>query len=141
VEVWALQTARTDYGWAVDHQLYNPTNGWALRFSPAQISLERTLDGQFAPIQTQIPLEKDTYQHVVATFDGTTGVLYVDGNPVQTRPSSPSLKPMTSSSWMAGAQNCGCKSSNFIGSLDELAVYDRALGPERVLSHYRASGR
>ena len=33
------------------------------------------------------------------------------------------------------------RSADHIGSLDELAIYDKPLDPARVLAHYQAAGR
>lgn len=141
VEVWALETTPNDFGWAVDHQVYGAgRNGWGLRFAKTLLSFERWADNNLTSVQSPSPLVNGKYQHIVATFDGTVAVLYVDGTLAQTSPSSTLMHPMTTG-WSAGSQNCGCATANFTGSLDELAVYDRALPATRVLAHYRASGR
>ncbi len=141
LEVWAMQTATTDFGWAVDHQVYGAgRNSWGLRFSPGGIGLDRYADNMLSNVSGPLPLTLNTYQHVVTAYDGTMVTIYVDGKAVQTGTSTNMMHPM-SGGWAAGSQNCGCSSSNFIGSLDELAVYDKALPAARVLAHYHASGR
>lgn len=145
VEIWALQTKADDapnpFGWAVDHQAYGPgRNGWALRFGNSVLSFERWADNNISSVQSPSPLAEGKYQHIVATFDGTLAVLYVDSAQVRTETSPIVMHPMTTS-WSAGAQNCGCGTANFNGTLDELAIYDKALTPARILAHYRASGR
>ncbi|MDB4933553.1 MAG: Autotransporter adhesin [Labilithrix sp.] len=140
VEVWARQTTRNQFGWAVDHQVYGNRNGWSLRFGDKVIGFERWVDNEVSGVTWPNALQVDTYQHIVGTFDGAVAVLYVDGKEAQRAPSSLAMKPMKTS-WSAGSQNCACGSSDFIGSLDELAVYDHVLSAARVLAHYHASGR
>jgi hypothetical protein len=139
VEVWARQTTANQFGWAVDHQVYGNRNGWSLRFGDV-IAFERWLDNNVSGVAVPTKLAIDTYQHIVATFDGAIAVLYIDGKEMRSAPSALVMKPMTTS-WSAGSQNCACGSSDFTGSLDELAVYDHVLSAARVLAHYRASGR
>ncbi|HVH41584.1 MAG TPA: LamG domain-containing protein [Labilithrix sp.] len=141
VEVWVLQTATPGLGWAIDHQIYGSNrNGWGLLFNDTQIGFERWRDDTHTGVSTGLTLTKGTYQHVVVTFDGSRNVLYVDGVAAGERIEAVSMVPMTSS-WTAGAQNCGCAPDNFIGSLDELAIYDKALPAGRVLAHFHAAGR
>lgn len=81
------------------------------------------------------------WHHVVAT-QGPGGMrLYVDGierasNPTTTGASYTGF-------WRAGGDRCwsGTTSSYFAGSLDEVAVYPKALSAQAVGRHYTASGR
>lgn len=43
--------------------------------------------------------------------------------------------------WSVGGQNCDCPSNAFRGAIDEVALYDKALDPERIVAHVRAAGR
>jgi hypothetical protein len=68
--------------------------------------------------------------------------LYLDGADVTNTSSIPELVPAmvdTSTDLFIGrASNA---TAGFPGTLDEVAIYARALDAEEVLSHYRASGR
>jgi hypothetical protein len=141
IEVWALQRTPNMFGWAVDHQVYGAgRNGWALRFSDKLLAFERWADNNETGVGSPIPLMNGKYQHIVAAYDGTDAMLYVDGSMAQSSPSPTAMHPMTTT-WAAGSQNCTCGTANFAGTLDELAIYDKALPAARVLAHYRASGR
>jgi hypothetical protein len=76
------------------------------------------------------------FTHVVATYDSVTMRLYVNGAIAQ---SGNSDLPLTNieASFEAGQFVVAC----FMGVLDELAVYDKALGNERVTAHYQAGLR
>jgi hypothetical protein len=71
-----------------------------------------------------------SWVHVVATYDGTTGELYVDGAAAQ------------ASTSVGGVQASGVHMlwGNLMqGVLDEIAVYDHALSGTRVAAHYQAA--
>jgi hypothetical protein len=84
------------------------------------------------------PAVKDRWQHVVATYDGTTMRLYVDG---QLRASAASVHPNPLYFvWFI----IGAKENEWLfygGGIDEAAVYMHALSPQRVAAHYEIGSR
>ena len=75
------------------------------------------------------------WDHLVATWDSVTDValLYINGRPVAS--GAVSAAPGTGgSNFEIGAYNAG---NYFAGSIDEVAVYDRALTPLEIAIHYR----
>ena len=74
-------------------------------------------------------LPRDHFTYVVGTFDGTSMHLYIDGLDVK---SNPSTRPLTASPDPVSV------GANLPAVLDEVAVYDHALAPERVKAHYHA---
>lgn len=140
VEIWARPTSIPAYSWVVDHQVYGATRGgWGLLFTPERITFERWANDLSAGVSWTVRPDTSRYQHVVAVFDGTRVLLYVDGVAVADEPNDVRL-PVTDGAWTVGGQNCSCPSSNFVGSLDELAIYDKPLSGDRVRAHYaRAS--
>lgn len=72
--------------------------------------------------------------HVVATFDGTTVRLYIDGVEEDTAAGSLTLNPSAD----LNIGNLPFASRLFGGILDEIAVYDYALSAARVAAHYDA---
>ena len=76
--------------------------------------------------------------HVVGTYDGTTQRLFVDGVNVVSAPLSGSIAHRTNPFEIGSAGGSG---GWFSGTIDEVAIYARALGPARVRSHYRAGAR
>ncbi|MBX3258902.1 MAG: LamG domain-containing protein [Labilithrix sp.] len=74
----------------------------------------------------------DGTRHVVATYDGKTVVLYVDG--VRSAAADTDVELESSSSPLL----IGAGVEPFLGPIDEVAVYAHALPPERVKAHYDA---
>jgi hypothetical protein len=75
------------------------------------------------------PLALDTWTHLTATYDSVAVKLYVNGTPAATHPVT---TPITVST---GALTIGGNtiwSEWFKGLIDEVRVYDRALGPAEV---------
>jgi hypothetical protein len=81
------------------------------------------------------------YVHLAATFDGTTGRLYVNGaqvasgNPTAYQPNSVAAFAVGSYSDLLGS---GPAYQNpFIGNVDEAALYNTALSATQILNHYQ----
>jgi hypothetical protein len=144
LEVWAKPTSyddQTGYGFVVDHQSYEPREGYALRISRVDVAFERWAGGStFGSNATDNrTLSLNVWHHVVATFDGANLRLFVDGQPTASN-GVPSAMPAMTEPWTVGGPNCECSSNRFVGMLDELALYDHALDAARVRAHFEASG-
>jgi Concanavalin A-like lectin/glucanases superfamily len=74
------------------------------------------------------------FRHLVATFDGAVIRLYVDGEKVAEQPSSRALQTVTNPLTL-GASRGGIYCF-FRGALDEIAIYGKALAPERIRAHH-----
>lgn len=79
--------------------------------------------------------EVDKVQHIVATYDGTWGRLYVNGTLAASVAIATTLRGVNLP-LAIGA--CGIPGYGFAGVVDEYAVYDQALSPERIAAHYNA---
>lgn len=81
------------------------------------------------------PYEPRRWQHLVAERDGDKLLLYVDGELVQQavdgRPTPRGLQLVIGQLYTETVERF------FIGQLDEVAIYDRALSSEEAASHYR----
>ena len=145
LELWvkpARYDEQTGVGFVLDHQSYEPRSGYTLRVSGDDVALERWAgDSTFGSNATDPhPLALDTWHHVAATFDGKSLELYVDGRHAASNGVPTPMPPMTDT-WTLGGPNCDCSANFFAGALDEVALYDRSLSPERVHVHFAASGR
>lgn len=78
----------------------------------------------------------NTWHHLVYSFDGSTERFFIDGTAAG---SHATTRPVWNQPFRIGDYD----GSNYLfrGSLDEVAVYGRALPLAEVQAHYRASGR
>lgn len=84
------------------------------------------------------------WHQAVATLDGSTARLYVDGVLVAQRHDISNPEEYIGHWRLGGDSQSGWPSAgnaNFTGSMDELSIYDYALTPAQVQAHYVASGR
>jgi hypothetical protein len=86
-----------------------------------------------API-AQLRGHDDQWIHVVATYDGTTMALYLDGQQVAQAPSTQEL-PVDRSDLSLGSMESRWRF--YAGGLDEAAIYPYALTADQVLTHTR----
>lgn len=79
------------------------------------------------------------WMHIVAVYDGTNAYLYTNGALVNgPNPSSQAIQALTGCSFAVGAFSCGT-GGYFAGTVDEVAVYDKALTAAQVQAHYEAA--
>lgn len=83
------------------------------------------------------PVSGTEWTYVVARFDGALGEIFVNGALAQTdaNGSDAGIIATVKSFTIGGASNQG---SHFTGSLDEVAVYGKALSDAVIASHYSA---
>ena len=79
------------------------------------------------------------WHHFVATYDGSTSRIYLDGALTASQPAPIALNA-TSASLFIGASAFD-SAAYFNGLVDEVAVYGAALSATRIAAHYHASGR
>jgi hypothetical protein len=116
-----------------------PESGYRVYFSPTQLRFERWSDGGLSgPSQTMLPTPAK-WTHLVATYDGTSTRLWVDGTKADETP-SPAPIPSVDAIFVWGS-NSFCADDFFAGAMDELAIYDHALSDVRIAAHIKAAGR
>ena len=86
------------------------------------------------------PIATGQWTHLVASFDGTTMRIYVNGTLVGSK-TILSFGPNTRQRLLIGAGGFGTPEYFFPGSIVELVVYPDALAAHRVLDHYSATRR
>jgi Concanavalin A-like lectin/glucanases superfamily/Dockerin type I domain len=88
------------------------------------------------------PAEILQWHHLVFTHDGNsqTAALYVDGSLVDTRPFDRSLFATTTQPLYIGKHNWPGADYYYLGLVDEVAFYQRALTESEIRAHYCAAG-
>src|SRR5258708_7534537 len=77
------------------------------------------------------------WHQLAATWDGTTVVMYLDGQPIGSKPYSTALGAADGNGLVLGNLYTG---RFVVGGLDEVAIYPSALSATQVLNHFQASG-
>jgi concanavalin A-like lectin/glucanase superfamily protein len=139
VEAWVNPTAGSENGGIFEKTVGGRTNTQYLLFlEGGAIKFRGRLAGRSGTNTATGPaLAAGTWSHVVGTFDGATLRLYVNGALVASAGSS----ALASGSGAAFIGRLGAEGGSpsiypFSGALDDVAVYNTALSPARVLAHY-----
>ena len=77
----------------------------------------------------------DEWHHIVGTYDGTTQKLYIDGSLADSTTTSQTISTTTNAK--IGARNFSDRANEFLGKIDELAIFDRALTADEVTAIFR----
>ncbi len=121
-----------------DRPSSTPKDGWAIYLQPSTLTFERLVNGS-AKSATAPLGASSAFRHVVATFDGSTLTLFLDGEVAATvgdvRPALAPTAPL-----LVGTEEVGSKDVA-MGAIDEVAVYDKALSSPRVRAHFSAATR
>lgn len=109
------------------------TNGYNLRIVQSDASLQFSLSGS-TRITAAGVISSGVWQHVAATFDGSTMRLFVNGSTVATS-SVATLGPNVSGVVRIGNRATGTDRS-FEGYINNVGIYSRALAPSEISSLY-----
>lgn len=143
-ELWMKQTgAPSNYEkplWYGDASKL-PWGSWGLQrdaVSPGKFAFLIATNGTTNWLTTTAVKSKDVWYHVVATYDGTAQKIYVNGVlDVQNPATGPITYPGDAFGVAVGA--CYGQCSVFTGTIDEVAVYDKALTAARIAAHHAAA--
>lgn len=137
LELWIKVTSSTFSHVITKQDRGDPKNGWAILTNANAISFERYVTNVEKSIQTS--LQTSTFfSHVAATYDGAMLRLYINGK-LATQTADSRSMPLSSSPLLLATENVGGTGLLFHGSLDEVAIYDKALDQTRVKAHVDAS--
>jgi RHS repeat-associated protein len=107
-------------------------DGYGLFYFPYYGSLRFFVNNyQTAEVQAAIPQGQWTY--VAATYDGTSLKLYINGTLEGSTPYSSPIVQSTQPLLIGSGQGW----PTWVGSLDEVAIYDTALTAGQIAAHYR----
>lgn len=110
--------------------------GFNVSLGGGKLEFDRITDGvPCGPAMLEAGSLRNGAHHVVATYDGTSSQLFVDGALVDTRECASELRAQPPFAAFLGRADTG---SSFEGTLDEAAFYDKALSPEAVARHFAA---
>ena len=139
VELWVRpQAIDTRYRFIFSRESTTPLGrqGTGVWIHARGIGFERYRDGVGAGITVSSGLSPAVWSHVVATYDGATMRLFVNGIQVGSKPTAVPLAATGTLELGAGA---GGMSGFLSGDLDEVALYDRAVTRSHIAAHVAAS--
>ena len=145
VELWVNLDADggdlSGIGYLIDHETQGPTapkDGWAVLLTGGSVQISFWASGNTLGVATQMPnlLTPSQWHHVVGVCFTTEQDLYIDGVPQTPHNTSLGAGWPDIGSWMIGNENCQCSPQGLTGSIDELAIYPRALSESEIKSHY-----
>ncbi len=143
IEAWVRPTAHAaNYAGIVsktdEQNGGNIKSGYLLFDHFSAFGCERS-DGQMSHKVETTELGVDRWSHVAATFDGSMLSLYVDAA-LQDTSIAPAVIsiPATSMPFAIGGRHGGTWLM-FVGSIDEVAIYDRALNQSQLEAHRRVA--
>lgn len=101
--------------------------------SKPELSFERISNGSSTTIFTQATTK---FVHIVATYDGDSLSLYVDGALVETKPDTLS-QIVKDGPMIVGARSTSSNiDTGFIGAIAEVALYETALSVQQIKLHH-----
>ena len=141
IEAWALidPNATKTFRHVFTHEdrkSNGPTQGYALAYiDTTHVRAERGITSNSFVDADSGPLAAG-FHYLATTYDGGTLTLYIDGARAASSPTSDMMPSFDDVDTMIGA--APTTGQHFFGVIDDVAVYDRALGSATVAAHYQA---
>ena len=139
VELWVRpQTVDARYRYLFSREFTTAAGrqGTGVWLQSRGIGFERYRDGVGVSITIASGLPQGTWSHVVASFDGTTMRLFVNGVQVGSKATA---APLVAGGTLELGAGAGGASGYLAGDLDEVALYDRAVTRSHVAAHNNAA--
>ncbi|MGB2867416.1 MAG: LamG-like jellyroll fold domain-containing protein, partial [Bacteroidota bacterium] len=145
VEAWAKTTSFGSYQQVLAQANGGCGCGWPYGFDVLTDGRIRTLiyaiNGQSYQVISPGPIQLNTWTHLAATYDGVTLKLFINGQ--MCGQNTTNAGNMGYGTWGGnigiGKKLDGCYPSYFLGLIDEVKIYSRALSSDEVLAEYNAS--
>jgi hypothetical protein len=141
VEAWVAPNTSGDYLPIVDATVRDSKgkrSGHTTYVDPGGNVIHQRLNADvFDQVISPVVTVLKSWQYVVASYDGVSMSLYVDGARVDTK-NTVSISAAASGAVELGADVDGPKGLKFGGVLDEIAIYDHALDAVAVAAHFKA---
>ncbi len=104
-----------------------------------QIVAQFYLSSGVLEVPSSVKLAANTTYYVAATFDGTTGRIYVNGTQRGSVAKTGTLRDYFAGYGFSIGDDAGKSDPAFKGTVDEVAVYTKALSATQIQNHYVAA--
>nr|HMU03739.1 T9SS type A sorting domain-containing protein [Saprospiraceae bacterium] len=109
---------------------------WKLSITPTRnVRWTVNTTTRIVDLDVATPLKSDSIYHIVATYDGKTMLIYVNGKLSAFAPQSGNIRT-TTIPLLIGQMLPTDAQYNFKGVMDDVRIYDDALSPNQVLALY-----
>ncbi|MEO6418889.1 MAG: LamG domain-containing protein [Polyangiaceae bacterium] len=142
IEVWvkpglALSGGQMHVFSKADRIAGGPLTGWSVCIDSASVLgtnvwVERVV-GATSILSPKTSIVPGKFTHVVAVYDGSL-TIYTNGSAFVGPADARAITATTTSAFAGSAD--GLSGYGFVGELDELAIYDKALTHAQILAHY-----
>lgn len=134
VSMWIKQTAsQSGSGWIT--LLSKSDRSYTMQLRDGETPRFTIHDEGFNGVDAENPIPLDQWVHLLGTYDGDTVKLYVDGE-LQGENNGVGQMKNASGYDLAIAENLESRNRYFNGLIDEVKVYDRALGEPNIATLY-----
>ncbi|MEW6360140.1 MAG: LamG-like jellyroll fold domain-containing protein [Planctomycetota bacterium] len=140
IELWLKTDAPNQSDRWIINTVGRSTTGYRLGMSGGRLAWQIPQKAWSHMVNSRDPIPLGKWTHVAATFDNKTMRVYVNGVEQGSGERFGAITP-SHSRMCIGAFGPGGKEHNFIGVIDEIKIYDRALSSEEIGNHCRAQGR
>ena len=113
----------------------DPWDLYALNMSGHKLRF-RIGNGQTGTVDADLQLSLDEWHYVAGTYDGSTLILYQDGEPIKEKAFKGNIKTNNEDFWIGGHPLN--PERNFLGIIDEVYIYNRALSEAEVTQNYES---
>lgn len=137
IEAWVLaDPAAGGYNHVFTHEHRNgaPTDGYAILLDTPRSTYAERIGSNGNENTDSATLDSGQFSHLVLAYDGGTLTVYVNGVASKSRAATGVATDIGDHAFIG----CAGTSNFFQGTIDEVAVYDKALSPTRVKAHYDA---
>lgn len=144
IELWMRPTVVSDTRFIFDRGPATgtaPGEGYTAYFGTGYTlaARARVAGGEFGYVSTSASPRTDTWTHFVVTYDGSANRLFVDG--IQIAANGGGSIGTSSPGRFAVGNLARGQFNKFVGFVDEVAIYGRALSAARIAAHFAAAGR
>lgn len=117
------------------YMVIDKTNSYRMRINSHKVSCYFFISGVWQSTISTIDVDNGQWRHLACTYDGSQIKIYIDGQLNRTKAVSGTIQTNTNDLYLGSLDD----TAQYIGGdVAQVAVFNYALTPERILAHYEA---